>query len=40
MPVGSVAGIRLKLQDMDEAWLVARELSDLLEGRFTVRDWT
>ena len=40
MPVGSVAGVRLKLQDMDEAWLVARELSDLLEGRFRVRDWT
>ncbi|MBT8061316.1 MAG: lipoprotein-releasing ABC transporter permease subunit [Xanthomonadales bacterium] len=40
MPAGTVGGIRLKLQDMDRAWIVAQELGDRLEGRYRVRDWT
>jgi lipoprotein-releasing system permease protein len=40
MPEGSVGGIRLKLEDMDRAWLVARAVSDQLEGIYRVRDWT
>lgn len=40
LPEGSVAGIRLKLEDMDAAWMVAREVSDQLEGFYRVRDWT
>ena len=40
MPAGSVGGIRLKLRDMDFAWQVARKVSDQLEGRYRVRDWT
>jgi lipoprotein-releasing system permease protein len=40
MPEGSVGGIRLKLVDMDRAWLVAQQVSDRLSGRYRVRDWT
>jgi lipoprotein-releasing system permease protein len=40
MPEGTVGGIRLKLHDMDRAWLVARDVSDHLEGLYSVRDWT
>jgi lipoprotein-releasing system permease protein len=40
MPEGSVGGIRLKLVDMDLAWQSARSISDALEGRYRVRDWT
>ncbi len=40
MPEGSAGGIRLKLVDMDRAWIVAQEVSDQLEGRYRVRDWT
>lgn len=40
MPEGTVGGIRLKLHDMDRAWMVAREISDQLDGIYRVRDWT
>jgi len=40
MPEGSVNGIRLKLEDMDRAWQTARAVSDSLDGRYRVRDWT
>ncbi len=40
MPAGSIGGIRLKLQDMDRAWIVAREISSELSGSYRVRDWT
>jgi lipoprotein-releasing system permease protein len=40
LPEGSVNGIRLKLTDMDLAWQSARRISDALEGRYRVRDWT
>ncbi len=40
MPDNTVSGIRLKLRDMDAAWLVARDVSDALEGLYRVRDWT
>jgi lipoprotein-releasing system permease protein len=40
MPEGSVGGIRLRLRDMDFAWQAARTISDKLEGRYRVRDWT
>ena len=40
MPEGSVGGIRLKLEDMDRAWQVARAVSDDLDGLYRVRDWT
>jgi len=40
MPEGTVGGIRLKLRDMDRAWMVARAVSDELEGYYRVRDWT
>jgi lipoprotein-releasing system permease protein len=40
MPEGSVGGIRLHLEDMNRAWMVAREISDDLEGVYRVRDWT
>jgi len=40
MPEGSVGGIRLQLEDMNRAWLVAQEVSDQLEGVYRVRDWT
>jgi lipoprotein-releasing system permease protein len=40
MPAGSIGGVRLYLQDMDRAWRVAREISDTMQGYYTVRDWT
>jgi lipoprotein-releasing system permease protein len=40
MPEGTVGGVRLKLEDMDQAWIVARDVSDHLEGYYQVRDWT
>lgn len=40
MPEGSIGGIRLKLKDLDTAWLVAQDISDQLEGAYRVRDWT
>ena len=40
MPDQSAAGIRLKLKDMDRSWLVAQQVSDHLQGRYQVRDWT
>jgi lipoprotein-releasing system permease protein len=40
MPAGTVGGIRLKLVNMDLAWQSARRISDQLEGRYRVRDWT
>ncbi len=40
MPFGSVGGIRLQVQDMNRAWMVAQAISDELEGVYRVRDWT
>jgi lipoprotein-releasing system permease protein len=40
MKEGSAGGIRLKLQDMDRAWMVARDIGEQLQGRYRVRDWT
>jgi len=40
MPEGAVGGIRLQLEDMNRAWMVAREVSDQLDGVYRVRDWT
>lgn len=40
MPPGSVGGIRLKLDDMDRAWQVARDISGELSGNYRVRDWS
>ena len=40
MTAGSAGGIRLKLKDMDRAWIVAQSVRDQLEGRYRVRDWT
>ena len=40
LPEGAVGGIRLKLEDMDMAWRVARDVSDELDGLYRVRDWT
>jgi lipoprotein-releasing system permease protein len=40
MPEGSTGGVRLHLQDMDRAWLVARDISEDLPGYYIVRDWT
>jgi len=40
MPQGSAGGIRLKLVNMDRAWIVAQDVSDHLAGRYRVRDWT
>lgn len=39
LPAASVGGIRLKLQDMDRAWITARDISSELEGAYRVRDW-
>jgi lipoprotein-releasing system permease protein len=36
----SAGGIRLKLEDMDRAWMVAQTVGEQLEGRYRVRDWT
>jgi len=40
MPPGSAGGVRLHLNDMFEAWRVAREISSELSGYHMVRDWT
>ena len=40
MPPESIGGIRLKLEDLDSAWWVAREISQQLEGAYRVRDWS
>ena len=40
MPEASIGGIRLKLQDLDSAWWVAREISQELDGVYRVRDWS
>ena len=40
MPPGTIGGVRLHLEDMYRAWLVAREISETMEGYYTVRDWT
>ena len=40
MPEDSIGGIRLKLEDLDSAWWVAREISQQLDGLFRVRDWS
>ena len=40
MPEGTVGGVRLELEDMDRAWMTARDISDELEGLYRVRDWT
>lgn len=40
LPPGSIGGVRLKLEDMDRAWQVARDISSELEGHYRVRDWS
>ncbi len=35
-----VTGVRLKLHDMDQAWNVARDLTEKLPGLYRVSDWT
>jgi lipoprotein-releasing system permease protein len=40
MPEDSIGGIRLKLEDLDSAWWVAREISTELDGAYRVRDWS
>ncbi|HLF31990.1 MAG TPA: lipoprotein-releasing ABC transporter permease subunit [Xanthomonadales bacterium] len=40
MPAGSTGGVRLKLNDMDQSWRVARDISAELPGQYIVRDWT
>jgi len=40
MPPGTIGGVRLHLEDMFSAWRVAREISDRMQGYYTVRDWT
>jgi lipoprotein-releasing system permease protein len=40
MPPGSAGGVRLHLNDMFQAWRVAREISSELSGYHMVRDWT
>jgi lipoprotein-releasing system permease protein len=35
-----VSGVRLKLDDMFQAWNVARDLAERLGGFYRVRDWT
>ncbi len=40
MPPGTIGGVRLHLEDMYRAWLVARDISETMEGYYTVRDWT
>lgn len=39
-PAGDVSGLRLKLDDLDRAPEVARQLSSRLGGDYVVRDWT
>jgi len=40
MPAGTIGGVRLHLEDMYRAWLVARDISETMDGYYTVRDWT
>ncbi len=40
MQEGSAGGIRLKFTNMDLSWRAAQEVSDTLQGRYRVRDWT
>ena len=40
LPPDSIGGVRLKLEDMDRAWQVAREISNELSGTYRVRDWS
>lgn len=40
LPSGAIGGVRLHLQDMYQAWRVAREISSTLPGYYIVRDWT
>jgi len=40
MPEDSIGGIRLKLEDLDSAGWVAREISQQLDGIYRVRDWS
>jgi len=40
MPEGTIGGVRLHLEDMYRAWRVARDISETMEGYYTVRDWT
>ncbi|GAB2655890.1 lipoprotein-releasing ABC transporter permease subunit [Arenimonas aestuarii] len=35
-----VSGVRLKLVDLWDAWPVARDLADRMQGNYRVRDWT
>jgi lipoprotein-releasing system permease protein len=35
-----VTGVRLKLVDLWQAWPVARDLSDQMQGYYRVRDWS
>lgn len=35
-----VSGVRLKLEDLWQAWPVARDLADRMQGHYRVRDWT
>ncbi len=35
-----VSGVRLKLDDLWNAWPIARDLADRLQGQYRVRDWT
>lgn len=35
-----VTGVRLKLEDLFQAWRVAQDLTNRLAGNYSVRDWT
>jgi len=35
-----VTGVRLKLDDLFKAWRVAQDLTNRLDGNYSVRDWT
>ena len=37
---GGVTGVRLRLHDMDQAFVVGRDLATRLQGPFRVSDWT
>ncbi len=36
----AVTGVRIKLSDIWQAWAVARDLANRMEGVYLVRDWT
>lgn len=40
LPPGSIGGVRMKLDNMDRAWQVARDISSELDGHYRVRDWS